>query len=208
MVLALLALFVAMGGVGYAALKLPRNSVGNKQLKANAVTSSKVKDGSLRGPDFRGGQVPAGPAGKLGDRGLKGLRGPGGDGGPRGPGPPSFGGAVARDGAYHSITTINAVNVSIRCDPAADPGDTIGLFVGPTGPDAGFHGWGTRWTGGALQRVGADPGYMAVDGVTAVELDVVAKASASGGKYTAFYVSGIATGVCNYHAVIYPPPGS
>jgi hypothetical protein len=208
MVLALLALFVAMGGVGYAALKLPKNSVGSRQLRANAVTSSKVKDASLRGPDFGGGQVPPGPAGKQGERGPNGVRGLGGDDGPRGPGPPSFDGAFARDGAFHNVATINGVSVSVRCDPAADPGDHIELFVGATGPDPGFHGWGTRWTGSALQRVGAGSGYMSVDGVTVAELNVVAQATASGGKYTAFYVNGIAMpGTCNYHAVIFPPAG-
>jgi hypothetical protein len=207
MVLALLALFVAMGGVGYAALKLPKNSVGSKQLRANAVTSAKVKDASLRGPDFGGGQVPAGPEGRQGERGLKGENGLGGNEGPRGPGPPSFDGAFARDGAFHNIATINGVSASMRCDPAADPGDHIELFVGPTGPDPGFHGWGTRWNGSALQRAGADTGYMSVDGATVAELNVVAQATASNGKYTAFYVNGIATGVCNYHAVILPPSG-
>ena len=32
MVVALVALFVAMSGTGYAAIKLPRNSVGSKQM--------------------------------------------------------------------------------------------------------------------------------------------------------------------------------
>jgi hypothetical protein len=40
--LALLALFVALGGTSYAAIKLPANSVGSKQLKTHAVTPSKV----------------------------------------------------------------------------------------------------------------------------------------------------------------------
>lgn len=52
MVVALVALFVAMGGVGYAAFKLPNNSVGSKQIKANAVDSSKIKDGSIVGADL------------------------------------------------------------------------------------------------------------------------------------------------------------
>lgn len=38
-VLSLLALFVALGGTTYAAATLPKNSVGTKQLKKNAVTS-------------------------------------------------------------------------------------------------------------------------------------------------------------------------
>jgi hypothetical protein len=57
MVVALLALFVAMGGVGYAALKLPKNSVGTKQIKKNAVTSIKVKNHSLTGIDVNAGTL-------------------------------------------------------------------------------------------------------------------------------------------------------
>src|SRR4051812_46742023 len=75
MVVALLALFVAMGGVGYAALKLPRNSVGGKQLKSNAVTSAKVKNASLRKGDVAAGQLRHGPVGKQGERGLRGDKG-------------------------------------------------------------------------------------------------------------------------------------
>ena len=37
-----MALFVALGGASYAAITLPRNSVGTNQLKQNAVISSKV----------------------------------------------------------------------------------------------------------------------------------------------------------------------
>ena len=60
MVVALIALFVALGGTGYAALKLPANSVGTKQLKKNAVTGAKVKDFSLFTNDFAPGQIPRG----------------------------------------------------------------------------------------------------------------------------------------------------
>jgi hypothetical protein len=42
-VIATIALFVALGGSSYAALQLPRNSVGPKQLKRNAVTATKIK---------------------------------------------------------------------------------------------------------------------------------------------------------------------
>ena len=63
MVVALLALFVALGGGAYAALKLPKNSVGSKQIKANAVNSSKVKDGSLLAGDFKASQLPKGDKG-------------------------------------------------------------------------------------------------------------------------------------------------
>ena len=83
---ALLALFVALGGTSYAAISLPRNSVGTPQLKKNAVTSAKVKNRSLRANDFAAGQLPAGRAGAAGAPGLPGTPGIPGPAGPQGPG--------------------------------------------------------------------------------------------------------------------------
>jgi hypothetical protein len=64
LVVACVALVVALAGTGYAALKLPRNS----------VTTVQVKDHSLLARDFKRGQLPAGP------------QGPAGPAGPAGPG--------------------------------------------------------------------------------------------------------------------------
>jgi hypothetical protein len=47
--IALLALFVALGGTTYAATALPKNSVGAKQLKKNAVTNPKIRKGAVTG---------------------------------------------------------------------------------------------------------------------------------------------------------------
>jgi hypothetical protein len=44
-VISLIALFIALGGTSYAALSLPKNSVGTKQLKNGAVTRAKVASG-------------------------------------------------------------------------------------------------------------------------------------------------------------------
>ena len=77
-VLAGIALMVALGGTGYAAGILPVNSVGTAQLKKDAVTSLKVKNGSLLRADFKAGQVPAGPAGAAGPAGPTGAAGPAG----------------------------------------------------------------------------------------------------------------------------------
>lgn len=44
MIVALVALFVALGGSSYAAVALSKNSVGSKQLKKNAVTTSKIRN--------------------------------------------------------------------------------------------------------------------------------------------------------------------
>ena len=47
MVVALFALFVAMGGTGYAVTKLPTRSVGPAQLRKNAVRGQHIKAGSI-----------------------------------------------------------------------------------------------------------------------------------------------------------------
>jgi hypothetical protein len=73
--LAFLALVVALGGTSYAAITLPANSVGTKQLKKNAVTGKKVKNRSLKAIDFATGQLPKG------DQGAQGIQGPPGPAG-------------------------------------------------------------------------------------------------------------------------------
>jgi hypothetical protein len=55
-VVSTLCLFIVLGGGAYAAVTLPKNSVGSKQIKKNAVTSPKVKDGSLTAADVKSGQ--------------------------------------------------------------------------------------------------------------------------------------------------------
>lgn len=83
-VMSTLALFVALGGVSYAATSLPANSVGTMQLRANAVNSFKVANRSLRAVDFAVGQLPAGPAGSPGPAGPQGSAGAKGDPGANG----------------------------------------------------------------------------------------------------------------------------
>lgn len=91
MVVALIALFVALGGSGYAAISIngkdiENRSIAGKKLKRNAVTGGLVKNRSLRARDFKRGQLPAGPqgppgpAGEDGEPGEEGL--PGEDGEP------------------------------------------------------------------------------------------------------------------------------
>lgn len=78
---ATLALFIALGGTGYAAITLPRDSVGSEQirprsvgpseLRSRAVNSRVIRDRSVRLRDIatgtrdalRGQQGPQGPAG-------------------------------------------------------------------------------------------------------------------------------------------------
>lgn len=84
LVVACLALGIALGGTGYAAINLPARSVGTAQLKKNAVISSKVKDRSLLARDFKQGQLPAGSRGLQGEKGDKGDKGDTGNPGANG----------------------------------------------------------------------------------------------------------------------------
>ena len=73
-VTSLLALVFAMGGTGYA-LTLPKDSVGGKQIRKNAVTGAKVANRSLRASDFARGQLPRGAPGATGSAGANGAQG-------------------------------------------------------------------------------------------------------------------------------------
>jgi hypothetical protein len=151
-VIAVIALFVALGGGAYAAVKLPANSVGTKQLKknavtgkkiaSNAVTSGKVKDGSLLKTDFAAGQLPAGPQGPQGLQGIqgakgdKGDKGDTGDTGPAGPFPDTLPTGKTVKGAYYQIFTATAASqfmgafISYVYKPAATP--TVHVISGAT----------------------------------------------------------------------------
>jgi len=75
-VMATVAVFIALGGTGYAISALPKNSVKSKQIAKNAVKSSElsadsvrsaeVLDGSLLSADFAAGQLPQGKPGPKG----------------------------------------------------------------------------------------------------------------------------------------------
>jgi hypothetical protein len=79
MVVALIALFLALGGTSFAAVALTKNSVLSKHIRngqvkradlgANAVNSVKVLDASLLAQDFAAGQLPKGEKGDTGATG-------------------------------------------------------------------------------------------------------------------------------------------
>jgi len=55
--IALLALFIALGGTTYAATALPANSVGAKQLKKNAVINAKIKSNAVIGAKVKNNSI-------------------------------------------------------------------------------------------------------------------------------------------------------
>jgi hypothetical protein len=88
-VVATLALFVALGGSSYAAIKVTGKNVKNSSLtgadvRNNSLTGKDIKliksgdvsDGSLLAKDFKAGQLPTGPKGDKGQTGDQGPAGP------------------------------------------------------------------------------------------------------------------------------------
>ena len=81
-----LALFLALGGTSYAAIRISSKNIRNAavthdKIAAGAVTSSSVRNGSLLSKDFKAGQLPSGPAGPAGPAGAAGATGAAGPAG-------------------------------------------------------------------------------------------------------------------------------
>lgn len=84
--ISLIALTLSLMGVGYAAITLPRDSVGKAQIKAGAVGSQEVANGSLQPVDFSKAAIAqlTGATGAKGDTGTRGEAGARGEAGPQG----------------------------------------------------------------------------------------------------------------------------
>jgi hypothetical protein len=111
---AYIALFAALGGTSYAAIKLPKNSVGSRQIKRHAVTPSKLSTAAKR--SITGARGPVGPAGP---QGVQGPAGPTGASGPAGP--------AGRDGApgAETQTILARVGQTSDGDPSPSPDVTV-----------------------------------------------------------------------------------
>lgn len=162
-VVASLALFIALGGVSYAATQLPRNSVGTKQIKDGAVNSKKISPStvaSLKGKAGRDGSPGApGATGTPGRDGTTGVTGPKGDTGADGPpgvagaacsandpvcrGPQGARGDTGNTGAPGSNATINGVTAG---------GDLAGSYPNPTIAD-GTVGYGELDRSGLIHKM-------------------------------------------------------
>lgn len=59
-IVACMALFIALGGISYAAVTLPKNSVGAKQIKKNAVASSEIKRNAVSASEIKSSAVTSG----------------------------------------------------------------------------------------------------------------------------------------------------
>jgi hypothetical protein len=83
-VTAILALFVALGGTGYAAVTLPRNSVGSAQIKSGSVGSAELKSSAVTSRAIRNRTImlsDLSPSARISLRGQAGPQGPAGPSG-------------------------------------------------------------------------------------------------------------------------------
>ena len=163
MLVALMALFVALGGSSYAAITLSNNSVKSKHIAKgnvkrsdigrNAVNSAKVAAGSLRSSDFAAGQIPAGPQGAQGPQGERGLQGETGA-----PGTARAYAVVDNDGTFvgnrrKNITAVtHTVGTGTYCltiDPASGIDTTTAAWVASAdwNTSPGSFMWATSATG-------------------------------------------------------------
>ena len=95
MLVALMALFVALGGTGYAAVK-----VTGRQVVNGSLTGADIRNGSIGLVDLAPGARMPGPAGAAGAAGTAGATGAAGAQGPAGvPGAPGAKGATGAAGA-------------------------------------------------------------------------------------------------------------
>jgi hypothetical protein len=123
-VMSTIGVMLALGGTSYAAIKLPANSVGSAQIKAdavraselaaNAVSSSNVKNRSLLVTDFALGQLPTGATGAngaVGEKGPQGVPGP--------PGPAGVVGALSVQREDFSVPDDGSpIGLQVDCPPA------------------------------------------------------------------------------------------
>ena len=136
-VVSVIALFVALGGSSYAAIKVTGKNVTDSSLTGKDVRNSSlrgvdVKNGSLLTADFGPGQLPAGaqgPQGPKGDQGIQGdpgIQGAKGDKGDQGSqgaqGPPGFSDQfVAEASVSWPVATSAQPNAQARTVTCPDP---------------------------------------------------------------------------------------
>ncbi len=140
MIVALIALFVALGGVAGAATTMittqmiKDNAVTRGKIAANSINSAKIEDGSIQSKDLAGNV-----RGERGVAGSKGEVGPAGAAGARGPAGPS--GTPGATGATGETGVQGAAGARGPAGPSGTPGATgatgetgVQGAAGPTGP--------------------------------------------------------------------------
>jgi hypothetical protein len=151
-----LALFIALGGASYAAIKVPANSVGTKQVKNRAITQRKLDPRVLT--SLHGARGLPGSPGVQGPQGLQGLQGPKGDAGPAGAGALADGAVTTSKLADSSVTQSKVgLTTALATSSVDSNANKAELATCPAG---------TSVIGGAVEVV--DQSHHALNGVAAI----------------------------------------
>jgi hypothetical protein len=105
-VTATIALFLALGGTGYAAVSLPRNSVGSAQIRSRAVGPSELRTRAVSSRAIRDGTVSARDISRSARASLTGPAGP------QGPAGTALRAAVPAGGTVQRGNAISAAHQS------------------------------------------------------------------------------------------------
>jgi hypothetical protein len=209
LVISLIALFVSLGGTGYAAIKITGKNVKNgsltgKDIKNSSLAGGDVRNHSLGTKDFKAGDLPAGATGATGGRGVTGSRGATGAAGTaRAYAHISHGALVTADGKGISGMVLGCVSNTSCTAPPADgsPAQSTSSYCFKLGfapknaqvtPDGGQSNgdatleatnWAAHMPGRdvAPSHAGCPPGYQST------EIEIYTTASSS--PVTGFYVT-------------------
>ncbi len=167
---AYVALFVALGGTSYAAIKLPAGSVGTTQLKKGAVTPTKLSKGirdqlAAKTTPVTGQVGAAGPAGVTGATGQTGAAGAAGQTGATG--------AAGVPGANGATGAVGAKGATGATGAAGAPG--------ATGAKGATGATGTTGADGVLASSFATRNSASSVGLTSSTATVIALSSPTGG---------------------------
>ncbi len=149
-VMASIAVFIALGGASYAAVSLPRESVGTQQLRDDAVTRSKLADRSVGARHLRRRSVGASKLagggvkkrslspwirGQLARRAAQGPPGPKGETGARGPGAVAvrYSSPASAAPNVQTVLDTSGLSLSVSCDAS---GGATTLNFSPRSTDA------------------------------------------------------------------------
>jgi hypothetical protein len=142
MVVASVALLVALGGTGIAAVgNVPLLSVGTPQLKNNAVSTPKLKSNVITSAKIKNGEVK--PADLSAAAKIVGPTGPTGPAGPAGAASPGYVAAVSSQTSGTAVTTSSTAYVDL-----AGSSETFNVPAGETARIYAVFSAETRCSGG------------------------------------------------------------
>jgi hypothetical protein len=177
---ALLALFLALGGTSYAAATLPAKSVGTRELADHAVTKAKLARGAaVSGP--RGARGPRGLVGRAGATGANGAKGDTGA-----PGADGARGAQGASGPAGPQGDAGAKGDTGTAGPAGAPGPQ-----GATGASGAAGAAGSQGQQGAPGDPGTAVAYASIVGTNVYDAKNIAAANVTNPDQGVYCLKGL-----------------